>query len=460
MTITWFFATTCPQTETLRGCLARLGEFRGEAGLGFEELTVAIDERDQRDGHLEDARELRGDAVEDGLGLGVEQVQREERGEAFLLVCGDRRGRHLLGDRRRELGHLHERLCQRGDDFIGARIAQALGGFGEVFARAPKADHDFLPGQKRAQLQAKIAGVDDGGRRHDGDANDIHVRLFDQLEQLAGDQVGRMHSAHRNLAAAPTARAWRRRISSRVGARGQAIDAAVGRDRGSWAELSRFVLVALFDRRLDGTVGRVPRSSMMSRMLCSTLVELVRVQHFRAGIGLRGGEHRDENGIVQLGQGVRFQIGLHQFQFIGFARREQPMVAILGGSERFLIAQDDAEERKARDMPAHDHEADGERRREHEADRPPEPGPEHRRDDQRDGRNAGVRAVEPRLHHVVQQQLQHDKKRDGEERHRPAAARQPAREAWEGRGDPRPDVRNEAQHGAKRAPERSHSARR
>ena len=114
------------------------------------------------------------------------------------------------------------------------------------------------------------------------------------------------------------------------------------------------------------------------------------VQQFRAGIGLRGGEHRDEHGVVKRGQRVRFQIRLDQFHFVAFAGREQSMVAILGGRERFLIAQQDAEKREARHVPPHDHEADGERRREHQADRPPQPGPEDRRDDQRDGGDAGV----------------------------------------------------------------------
>ena len=47
-------------------------------------------------------------------------------------------------------------------------------------------------------------------------------------------------------------------------------------------------------------------------------------------------------------------------------------------------------------MPAHHHEANCQRCREHEAERPPQPRPENRGDDQRDGRDASMFAVEQR----------------------------------------------------------------
>jgi hypothetical protein len=103
--------------------LPRLGEIFGQADLRFEKLPIPIDERDERDRHLEDAREFCGDAVEDRLGFRIEQIQFSERGEAFFLVRREWRGRHFLAHRRGELGDLHERVRQRGDHFVSARIA-------------------------------------------------------------------------------------------------------------------------------------------------------------------------------------------------------------------------------------------------------------------------------------------------------------------------------------------------
>ena len=56
-------------------------------------------------------------------------------------------------------------------------------------------------------------------------------------------------------------------------------------------------------------------------------------------------------------------------------------------------------------MPPEHHEAEGQRRREEEADRPPEPGPEDRRDHHREGRQAGALAVDQRLDHMAHQRL-------------------------------------------------------
>ena len=49
----------------------------------------------------------------------------------------------------------------------------------------------FRSGNCARSFSAEIARVDDGGRRHDGDADDVHVSFFDQFDQLTGDQFGR-----------------------------------------------------------------------------------------------------------------------------------------------------------------------------------------------------------------------------------------------------------------------------
>jgi len=52
--------------------LAPLGPRRGQAGAAHEELAVLVDERDERDGRVEQPRRESRDAVEGRVGRGVE----------------------------------------------------------------------------------------------------------------------------------------------------------------------------------------------------------------------------------------------------------------------------------------------------------------------------------------------------------------------------------------------------
>ena len=63
---------------------------------------------------------------------------------------------------------------------------------------------------------------------------------------------------------------------------------------------------------------------------------------------------------------------------------KRALVEALRGGERGRIAEQHFEKFQALDMAAEHHEADGERRRQQEAERPLQPGPEHRGTDHRD----------------------------------------------------------------------------
>ena len=148
--------------------LPRLGQILGQASVALEELPVAIDKRDQCDRHLEDAGELRDDAVENRLGFGVEQLEFGERGESFLFVCAYRRlGHHFWRSAAPALAICSTRIGQRGDHFIRAGIARTLGCLGHVFRRAPQSPITiFTAGNAGAHFLAQISRVDHRRRRY------------------------------------------------------------------------------------------------------------------------------------------------------------------------------------------------------------------------------------------------------------------------------------------------------
>ena len=96
--------------------------------------------------------------------------------------------------------------------------------------------------------------------------------------------------------------------------------------------------------------------------------------------------------------------------------RQQALVELDLGRKRRLVAQQHVEETELGHVAPEHHQADGKRRREQQARRPPQRGPEHRRDQDRDRREPGARAVQPGLEDVVAEQLQDDEQRDGQER--------------------------------------------
>ena len=83
----------------LPGGLARV-----EADPRLEPLTITIDERYQRDGHVEDARGEPDDAIETILDGGVEDAECLECAEALVLVLMEPRWDHPRAHRQRPRG--------------------------------------------------------------------------------------------------------------------------------------------------------------------------------------------------------------------------------------------------------------------------------------------------------------------------------------------------------------------
>jgi hypothetical protein len=97
--------------------------------------------------------------------------------------------------------------------------------------------------------------------------------------------------------------------------------------------------------------------------------------------------------------------------------------------------------------------ADGQWRREHEADRAPDHRPERDGDQERGLRDAGTAGIEHRFEHHVREELEHDKEAGPEDRACPPLEDCQAQGKRQQSGDPRPNVWNEAEHGGDEPPE-------
>ena len=141
---------------------------------------------------------------------------------------------------------------------------------------------------------------------------------------------------------------------------------------------------------------------------------------------------------------------------------EHALVEVLGRAQRRPVAEQHVEEFEPLDMAAEHDEAEGQRRRDQEqADRPPQPGPEDRRDDDREGRQAGALAVDERLDDVAHERL------GDEEQGQPSTASSTSRDRRRRRaaigssaGDEGADIGHEAHQRRRGCPTGPGSARR
>ena len=133
--------------------------------------------------------------------------------------------------------------------------------------------------------------------------------------------------------------------------------------------------------------------------------------------------------------------------------RKQTLVQTFGRLEHRLAAQQDIEEPELLNVPAEHDQTHGERSRQKQPHRSPEPGPEDRRGEDRDRGEAGAGAVEPGFNDVAADQLQDDEEGCRPEQHGPARIDSDREREREGGGDDRPDERHEAQDDREHAPE-------
>jgi hypothetical protein len=136
---------------------------------------------------------------------------------------------------------------------------------------------------------------------------------------------------------------------------------------------------------------------------------------------------------------------------------EHALVEVLGRAQRRPVAEQHVEELEALDMAAEHDEAERQRRRDEEPDRPPEPGPEDRRDNDRERRQAGALAIDERLDDVAHERLGDDEQRRRPQHHRPAGIDGGGEPDRQQRRDEGADIGHEAQQRRENAPQ--HRAR-
>ena len=168
----------------------------------------------------------------------------------------------------------------------------------------------------------------------------------------------------------------------------------------------------------------------------------------------RQDQGRDHQRVQHAGRPERRLLRLGQLAGLVLVPGQEPLVEADLPPDDLVVAQQHRQELQVRDVPAEHRERHGERRREGQPHRPPEPGPEERRHQERDRRDAGAAPDEERLDGVAGHEVHAE-----EEPHR-EDQRAPAREEREGqRGGRehrrhRPEVGDEPGHGGHAAPER------
>ena len=150
MTITWFFATTCPRRDMR--AVSLLGEVFVDAGCDLKNCD-RDHERDERMG-IRDARELRGDAVETGSAScrAVRSASAGRRSSSSLGRCG----RHLFDQRRASCASARSRASWCHLIAPESRMREAASV--DVFVRAPKTVTFFLSVKRASFRQSSAHG--------------------------------------------------------------------------------------------------------------------------------------------------------------------------------------------------------------------------------------------------------------------------------------------------------------
>ena len=117
----------------------------------------------------------------------------------------------------------------------------------------------------------------------------------------------------------------------------------------------------------------------------------------RARMAVLLGERERRNHHLVIEREQAFLVGEVFGQVLGLVlvHGEQALVEARRRREHRLDAEDHVEVAELGHVAAHHRDAHGERGREQQADRPPQPGPEERRQDDGDRREPGAAAVEP-----------------------------------------------------------------
>ena len=148
------------------------------------------------------------------------------------------------------------------------------------------------------------------------------------------------------------------------------------------------------DHLLGGVIaGRRYRRQLVDQLadLVDQRAATVAVDHSAVVVLLDEAQRRQQDRVAGLEKRA-FAHGVveHVLRFLGVVG-EEPLVEALARLEHRLVAEQHAEELELRNVLAHHHQADGQRRGQEQPGDAPQPGPEHRRDDQRERRDADAR---------------------------------------------------------------------
>ena len=204
-----------------------------------------------------------------------------------------------------------------------------------------------------------------GVRRDGGDAGDGEAALLDLLDHFVGEERAGM-----SLAPEPCARAMPAMWSA-----------------SSWAATMQRQRIS--GRRCSsGSSSRITRRlSKMARSQAGSRSSAWRSRSIRR-------ERRDQHFVVERGGALLLYAGLGQLGRFLVVEGDQALVEARRRREDRLDAEQHVEEAELGDVAAHHRDADGQRGGHQQADRPPQPGPEQRCDDDGHRREAGAAPVE------------------------------------------------------------------
>ena len=370
-----------------------------------------------------------GQRVEAPAQRGVQRAAVLQGLQAFGLVLGHFR-RHVgrAGGAGQPVLRLHHQIVQRGDKRIGASLFHRVR---DLCARlvAPRRQHHLQIGPAALEATHEILGQRGRVGREKAEANHLDAA------QIEPREIVRRHHAQLQHAGANAVQ--RQHVGGHVG--GQRIHGPAPAD-----------------------AGHAQRQFIGRRIAVAQLVDhaLHAAHHAVAVLGgghgvLRGGrqaQRAQADMVVEvLRRGLLGMLLGHVDGFFDIAR-QQALVQARGFVQGAFAAQQHLQKLQLRQVVPQHQQHHRHRRRQHQPDRPPQRGPEHGRQDQRQRRHAGAGAVQPGLDEVVADQLQR-----GDQRHRPQHHVPPRVDAKRQRerkngANHRPHVRHEAQHRRQQAP--------
>ena len=328
--------------------------------------------------------------------------------------------------------------------------ADHLRGLGGIFVVVPDSHDDLERRIRPAQAAKDAVGAGHGDGRHSGEKNEIGLLFADGsdgfVDALDGNAGGVESSLIENLG--------EHGGDEVVGAVADGDDDDIreqgSRESGLGMESLCRALSALASAAIAGAISflssaaRKPSSSTISEVLVRMKLHGGFFELSFLPLHLNQRERGDEDGVVDGGEGFGFEACLKDVGGFAFVVGEHALVE--GGVRRNdgLIAEQDGEKFKRRNVAAHHHEADGERDGEDEADRSPDKCPESGGDEDGESGEAGVFAVDMGLDVVGSDDFKQDE--DAEDFSGVAPSRKDREREHGGRerGDRRSDVRHEA----------------